>query len=279
MEQADPAPPQTEPSQIFGWQMDNIMYLLRIILRDIEDTNKPIESLQKHLDATGGTLRNIKASLPTIGRSESSVQDAIKDGLVELNTHSDRLEQGTNLATLQIAAFLRTHPFLYDWMLVMIVTFAEAYLEGALHLLARSNPGIMAVSTMLLTGADVMDIDPTPEPAQRWESLLQVMRHRWAVQLLREKPTQWISRLEKFGVPSYPKDLASRLTDVWKARNSVVHRRPSEFSPAPVISKAATERFMQSKARFIEATTAICDFIDRTDLFVARRMNTETVAP
>jgi hypothetical protein len=162
---------------------------------------------------------------------------------------------------------VRTQPFLFDWMLVMSVTFAEAYLDGALQLLAAADESVMSGSQMLLTGDDILTIDPTLTPEERWKLVLNVLRMRWATQFLREKPTQWISRLEKFGAPTYPPDLAPKLSDSWKARITIIHHRSAEPAQAPSPADRAQER----KRVFLVSFGAICDFVDWTDLFVARR--------
>jgi hypothetical protein len=137
--------PMTLPRKVFGVQMDNVLYLLKNIQRDIEQIYVPLRALE---DAVG-----------------SSRFDAIKPYVAEI----DEIVEATS----------RTQPFLFDWMLVMAVAFAESYLEGALQLLAAADPQIMSMREEVLRGVDVLSIDAASYE-DRWNALLATMRKRWA---------------------------------------------------------------------------------------------------
>jgi hypothetical protein len=49
MSETDPPSPRTEPRKIFGEQMDNLKYLLKNMVRDVERLNSPIDALEDHL--------------------------------------------------------------------------------------------------------------------------------------------------------------------------------------------------------------------------------------
>ena len=149
MSQTDPPSPQTEPRKIFGEQMDNLKYLLKNMLRDVERLNSPIDALEDHLSG----LATIKIG-PVPPAETSGAID-----ILPLQSHMGEAGQGIDRSlkphidriSAMVDDLVQTQPFLYDWMLVMSVTFAEAYLEGALQLLAAADESVMSGGQMLLT--------------------------------------------------------------------------------------------------------------------------------
>jgi hypothetical protein len=166
-------------------------------------------------------------------------------------------------------ANMRVHPYLFDWMLAMMVTFAEAYLESVLLLLAAAKPGLMATKEMVISGNDVLNIEVDLTAEERWQELMEMMRQRWTIQFLREKPTQWITRLQNFGARKYRAGLAEEMKTIWNRRHAIVQARPAAQSDIVVgVNVAASARVVQSKGEFTNAADVIHTFVTATDAFV-----------
>jgi hypothetical protein len=177
---------------------------------------------------------------------------------------STRMDSATTIAR----ANMQIHPFLFDWMLAMMVTFAEAYLEQALILLTTANPALMATNEKVLSGDDVLKIGAELGD-QRWQRLLEVMRQRWTAQFLRGKPGEWIARLEKFGGPKYRAGLDAELTTIWNRRHAIVHTAPALLSDHSTgLAKSAKKKYGQSERAFLNSVKIIYSFVEATDAFI-----------
>ena len=131
----------------------------------------------------------------------------------------------------QVTTAITSGHFVYSWMTVMLVTFAEAYLEDALKLLMSQ-----ALSSSALHDDVKVEIG-----------------NKWVKEALRSgRPHDWIKRLEKLGVSGYAPNQADKLLVVWQRRHTLVHTAEPEIP-----NTAAYE--------FLAAVTLITDFIKATD--------------
>jgi hypothetical protein len=141
---------------------------------------------------------------------------------------------GASIDTL--GSLVKSTSFLYTWMIVMLVAFAEAYIEDALKLLISS--GLSATSL------------PAP--------IIGEMKRQWIKDILRRgKPHQWITALEKVGVTGYDKELADKLSVLWTRRHNLVH------SPLAEVGSALTNELC-------DAITLVSNFVKTTDRFIAQ---------
>jgi hypothetical protein len=274
--------PGSEALQIFQTNSDNVMYLLRVIsgdserLKDLTDAaNRLTADTVAALADTIGAFRNLKKGSPnfTLELAQgSSNLDAFSSNLDALKKNIDKV-----CATLQ--ANVKTHPFLYDWVLVMMVTFAEAYLENALLLLITAYPEWMKTKDPVkLSGADVLAIEATPDTEKRWQELMALLRKRWVKQFLRDSPRDWIKRLRKRGVLGYREDLAEKMETVWDRRHVIVHAPPAAQSAQVTgLSGPTVATLVQSLTEFSDATSVIDSFVHTTDAFVVTLLNSFTL--
>ena len=158
----------------FQTNLDNVGYLLRAVLRDTEQLNESLESVKDLQAHTTGLLGNLK-------KGDSNFTDSIGQVSVNLDSVTKHFDEFlTNLKTN-----LQVHPFIFDWMLVMTVTFAEAYLETVLLLLTEARPAWMQTKDrVVVSGADVLGIEANFDAATRWQGLMALLRARWAKQFL-----------------------------------------------------------------------------------------------
>ena len=134
----------------------------------------------------------------------------------------------------QIGTLLKSRSFLYSWMIVMLVTFAEAYLEDALNLLLASG----------LSKASL----PLP--------ISDEMKRKWVRDILRSgRPHQWIKKLEEFGVTGYSPTLPEEMRAIWERRHHIAH------SAEPEVRNTITYEFL-------DAAKVVANFVDTTDAFI-----------
>jgi hypothetical protein len=258
--------PRTEARKIFEAQSDNIMYLLRAMLRDVEQLNAPIDSMQLVLEPTVTAVKSLRKNLPDAPESENS------SALAQTSANIDAMHKAFDELTSMVRANMQVHPFLFDWMLAMMVTFAGAYLESVLLLLTEAKPEMMATKDKVITGDDIIGIGASNPTEERWSKLIGIMGQRWATQFLREKPGQWIARLEKFGAPKYRAGLADEMKLIWDRRNAIVHAIPPALGSDPA-GPNDVARFVQSKSGFIKASEVIHTFVTSTDTFVVELLH------
>lgn len=135
----------------------------------------------------------------------------------------------TSLKTL-----LNTAHFLRSWMLVMLVTFTEAYLEDVFSLL-------------LTAGFQGGSLPPTAT---------EKITKKWSKDATRRGgPPAWIIQLTEFGVTGYDPKLAGQMKKVWDRRVSIVHKAEPEITAT-------------SWQEFIDAAKLLNDFVETTDRFV-----------
>ena len=142
----------------------------------IEQLQEGIQPLNSALVKMTGRLHALSTAKPSDG-AQGEVNSITK----ELQQAATAMSPLTPLID-QIGVLLKSRSFLYSWMIVMLVTFAEAYLEDALNLLLASG----------LSKASL----PLP--------ISDEMKRKWVRDILRSgRPHQWIKKLEEFGVTGY----------------------------------------------------------------------------
>jgi hypothetical protein len=248
----------SEARRVFDAHSDNVMYLLRLILRDIGQLDDRVDAAEEITERAAAAVRTLRRNVPGGQESNNALSLAgVSTDLDALHKHYD-----------EIGTSIRAHPFLYDWMLAMMVSFAEAYLEHVLLLLTTTHPAWMATKDRAVSGYDVLKIDAELPTERRWQGLMEIMRQRWTKEFLRERPGTWISRLEKLGAPKYREGLEAEMTSIWNRRHAVVHTPPGPGSDHVTgLSGSVVTRFVQSKNDLIKAIEVIHSFVDATDAF------------
>src|ERR1019366_3202923 len=176
-----------------------------------------------------GRLHALSTASPSDGSQQGEVDSITK----ELQQATAAMAPLTPLID-QIAALVKSRSFLYSWMIVMLVTFAEAYLEDALNLLLASG----------LSKASL----PLP--------ISDEMKRKWVRDILRSgRPHQWIKKLEEFGVTGYSPALPEEMRAIWERRHGIAHSTESEVrNTIPY--------------EFLDAAKVVASFVDTTDAFI-----------
>jgi hypothetical protein len=130
-----------------------------------------------------------------------------------------------------LASYRQTNQFLVTWMIVMLVTFAETYIQDALLILiSRGFEGSLLPSAVR---ADITN--------------------EWIRNAIRRgSPHSLITQVSKFGVIGYSQELINNLTRIWARRNQIVH------SAEPEINQTAPQEFIDA-AQFVNAFVEITD--------------------
>jgi hypothetical protein len=231
--------------------MDAVLYQLRAISRDVKHLSSQIQGVTRKVS-------DISKSLPDSSN--------VKDKIAQIRTAVG------DIAAMQQANF-QAHPFMYDWMLVMMVTFAEAYLQNVLVLLETSYPAWMGTKEKLVSGRDVLKSEGL-DPEKQWRALMTIIRQRWAEHFLRNPPTQWIARLEKFGATGYQAGLGEQMATIWNRRHAIVHSVEVIQTQSDDLLRSGPSRFHQSQRFFEEALAVIWHFVQVTDAFVVHALAT-----
>lgn len=172
--------------------------------------------------------RNLDTLKVTFAEAGSALNEAMQGGrLAELQGLSDKVIPPMQQMTQTVVS----GRFLYSWMIVMVVTFAEAYLEDVFSILITQGLSTSALPAELQT-----------EIAKKW--VKEAMR--------RGRASEWIKHLGKFGISGFPPELPSQLQPIWQKRHTFVH------TAEPSMTNAAPQEFL-------EATKRITSFIEKID--------------
>ena len=167
------------------------------------------------------------------GLSQDIANSVVVDAQEVVDTASAELRFALPLhqdATEKISSMF----FLCSWMTVMLVTFAEAYLEDVLDSFLNAS---LASSTL---------------PSD----LREEFNKKWRKEVMRSgNPSHWINHLRRFGVQGYSDDLPKQLREIWDQRHRIVHSPGQEVDGV----KAAQE--------FIKASKLVTGFVTTTDRF------------
>ena len=188
---------------VFNAQRCDIPGMISRLRHSGDEVQQSVTSLIAEPGST--QIEDLDKALALLGKSTGELQDW-KDGLL----------------------------FLQGWMLVMLVTFAEAYLEDVLNLL----------------------IGQGLQRSHLPHSIGKNMQRKWVKDILRAGPREWLTNLENFGATGYRARLAEDMMFIWKRRHIIVHTAELPQPPA----KALTE--------FGNAVDIIGSFVKTTNRFV-----------
>jgi hypothetical protein len=174
--------------------------------------SKALVALEMNLDHIKRITALIKRDSRTasdIFSDASNLISAMKAELANLDCQQQMhsLEQ-IKVSLTPIRELVFGWKFLSDWMVVMLVTFVEAYLEDFLVMAVRLNPGWFR-SEAAISYNDLLDESTI-------ESLRDKIRRRWARKVLRsDGPSKWIGRLARYGIQGYREHLGAEMQDIW----------------------------------------------------------------
>jgi hypothetical protein len=183
----------------FETNLDHLKWLLGLHRKDLETPRAIISDIQNRIVIKKGEIAN----------ADPETRKLIVDEL--------------ELAINSIEVLSPGWKFLYHWILVMLLTFVEAYLEDFLVTIVQLNP-VWCSSEAMYSFEDLID-NPTIE------SLRDKVARQWAKNILRQgTPKNWIKRLEGFGVGGYPDNFGKNLEKIWDRRNEIVHEPNNQLS-------------------------------------------------
>ena len=131
--------------------------------------------------------------------------DEAKSRILEPHATAQSLLTAINEATPVVAEFqisINNRLFSAPWLIVILVTFAEAYLQDAF--------------TMIIHGSFNKGALP--------DVVVEEVSAKWVKNTLRSGgPPQWITQLKKFGATGFEVDQGTRMQKIWDLRNKIVH--------------------------------------------------------
>jgi hypothetical protein len=208
--------------------------VMNLVTNTLAPLSSTVHETAESTPVIKSSVSEIIARIAAVGTAPSSEAQGKVDSITADLQQISKLMQPLHQSVNQIADLMHSTAFLYTWMIVMLVTFTEAYIEDALNILICSGFS----STSL----------PSDISAE--------MKKRWVRDILRAgKPTQWIKAFEQFGATGYDGKIPDQLTLLWKRRHTIVH----SASPNPS-TKITNEVF--------DAIALVSAFVETTDAFI-----------
>lgn len=210
----------------FETNLDHVRFIIRLLARDIKTPQDMLSDVQK-------TINTMQAELPNL----------------DLQGQKRFLEK-IDLAIDSIQPWEAGKEFLTRWMLVMIITFVEAYLEDFLVMLVQLNPSLC--SSEATPSLDDLSENCTVE------SLRDEIYRRWAKGVLGRPGgrKKWIQRLENFGVRGYRDNIGEDMEKIWGRRHVIVHEPSAQLS--------------DDLDHLKKALDCLGHFVEITDLFLVK---------
>jgi hypothetical protein len=217
---ATPTPSGSHPFTVFE---TNVNRLVALALTPGPITDQLLERLKRQKEKASATIA-------MIGEAIRSTPDLAQENLKPLTAEIDAL----NEIVVDFTQMVKTRQFLGAWMVVMLVTFAEAYLEDALGLIL--SHGMQPASLPAAISAD--------------------MTKKWIKNLLRVgSPHAWIKQLEALGATGYDPDSGDKMRAIWDRRHKIAH------TAEPEINATASRQL-------VDAAFVVTAFVKVTDAFV-----------
>jgi hypothetical protein len=251
--------PGSQPLQIFERHVQHVTYLIEVLERDIH----AVEQMNAQ---TAATLLKLETEF------SNSTESSNKLAFSQISTELNALIKEHQEVVAILGTNVRAQFFLYDWILVMMVTFAEAYLKDVLVLLAAAHPQWTVTGRIVVSSHDLLELAEHPR-GTRWQDLMKIAGQRWVEEVLQKKPKDWIKRLRKFGASTYGPDLAAKMTAVWERRHVIVHDPPAARADraAELIELDAARSEQNNRVK--EEIDVIYRFVNATDAFVVGFLN------
>jgi hypothetical protein len=220
---ATPTPAGSPPFVVFE---TNVNRLVALASTPSASTNQILQRLQKQSEKSHAALANVGETVQAAKDRGEPIAEHLKPLMAEISSMGEIVDDYVKL--------VKTRQFLGAWMVVMLVTFAEAYLEDALGLILSHRM----------------------QPASLPPSISTDMMKKWIKNLLRAgSPHAWIKQLEAFGATGYDADLADKMRAIWDRRHKIAH------TAEPGINAGASQQL-------VDAAFVVAAFVKVTDTFV-----------
>ena len=181
---------------------------------------------------------------------------------------SEQLKAHAELADAADGTFL-----LHEWAAVMLVTFAETYLQDVLVECAKADASLLGEAKPVATFEAV-------NSSCSLDELREEMLYQWARTFVDDGgPTRWMGRLERMGV-STSKDNLRVIEELWGVRHLSVHRAgvvSADFSRRyPSRASRAGERIILNHPEVIAYFEAVHGMLRPIDEAFAARIHAKS---
>lgn len=211
----DPSTPEIRGSRPFEVYTNNIKRLVQIATISRSSLERQLEELRTSITTATNAMESVSKASKDVNSKLANIAEAV---------------QSTIPAVDQMTTGITSGHFVYSWMTVMLVTFAEAYLEDVLRLLISQ-----ALSSSTLHDSVKGDVTK-----------------KWVKEALRGRPHDWIKQLDKFGIGGYASNQADKLAVVWQRRHTLVHTAEPEMPET-------------AARQFLDAVILVSSFIESVD--------------
>jgi hypothetical protein len=220
---------------------------------------------------------NLDRLLELVARVDGAIEEYNTKELVKARERlsSARLRDDVHELGRVLGAHLRSSSVFtlqLQWYAVMLVTFAETYLQDVLADSARFDPTLMADSKQSALYDQVIAADSIQE-------LATAMRDRWSRNFVNSGgPTSLVDRLTRMGA-NFREGLVDDLEQLWGVRHAIVHnagRRTSELARRhPAVTYDSSQQIIVDSEQFTNYALAVIDFTSSTDMFLLGRVGSD----
>jgi hypothetical protein len=214
-----PSTPEIKGSRPFEVYTNNITRLVQMSTVSRSSLERQLEELRTSIATATDAMKSVSKASKDVNSKLANIAEAVQSTVPVID---------------QMTTAITSRNFVYSWMTVMLVTFAEAYLEDVLRLLISQ-----ALSSSTLH-----------------DSVKSEITKKWVKEALRGRPQDWIKQLDKFGIGGDASNQADKLAVVWQRRHTLVH------TAEPEIPNTAARQFLDAVilvSSFIESVDAIAD--------------------
>jgi hypothetical protein len=251
----------TKAWKAFEQNLDSIAHMVALVSR--ENAVLKTKSI-RHASYMNPVITEVAWLKLSMGKSPERLLPPLKTELAKLLRSSERYKRTRQTGRDRLGTATL-------WLVVMLVTCVEAYLQDLLAIAASADRTLMADPQRLVSCADVIS-------ATSLDELVSGMCTQWAREWLRKgnrRPTSWISRLKNMGARGYPNDLARRLERIWGIRHVVVHAAgvatANSVKRYPGVVAAAGDRVQVGLKDFGEFFNSTNAFLEPTERFFVKR--------
>jgi len=218
---------------------------------------------------------NMDRLLELVARVDSAIEEynsaellTARERLSEARLRDDIYELGRVLGAHLRSSSAFTMQL--QWYAVMLVTFAETYLQDVLADAAGIDPNLMADSEQTATYSDVLKSASIADLAGS-------MREKWARNFVNSGgPRVLLERLSRMGARGFPEDLESNMEQLWGVRHAIVHnagRRTHELERRhPDVSYTDSAQIIVDSDGFKRYALSVLAFAGTTDAFLLNRV-------
>jgi hypothetical protein len=200
----------------------------------IKQKSEPLKNFEENLDQIMAFVKRMSASdlAKAIEKARRSNEKVIAKSP---NLDVKRIAKNLNVLSSKVTDWLSFYRPASRWIIVMLISFLEAFLEDVLAEIASRNPKVIKSEGMPVQ---------TIIAAKSLEELKSEIRSNWAHDALRPNgPNRWYRTLRDMGAKKIDQQVITEVQHLWDTRNLIVHARG-------IADKSYSKKYASRGAKF-----------------------------